>query len=774
MKRANSVKALNIYISGIVQGVGFRPFIHRIARKSGVRGTVRNMGGSEVEIHVEGTEGEIRYFMQLLEKEKPPPAIIEEMRVEEAPFLGLNGFSILKSGKSVVRPSMIPPDIGICDHCLEEIKNPRDRRFRYAFNSCAWCGPRFSAMERVPYDRENTTMKDFPLCEKCRSEYFDEDDLRRFDAQGISCPLCGPKLWLMDQSGETLDSTDPIREAAKLLSEGKILAIKGLGGFHIASLASDDSVVLELRRRKRRPQKPFALMALDVETAKRIVYLSDKAEELLRSPQKPILLLEEREDSPVSRYVAPGLDKQGVMLPYTGLHYLLLEEIEDGFLIMTSGNPPRKPMCLDESCALRELRGIVDYYLVHNRRIVNRVDDSVLRFTDGNLTFIRRSRGYAPAWIRLPFSAERPVVAFGAELQNAGAVAFEDKVVLTQYIGDTDEFEDLEELEKSLNFLLRTYNIDVKESILVADMHPSYSSARLAEAWSEERGVPLVRIQHHHAHAASVMADWGVKIGERAVSILMDGVGYGLDGLIWGGEVFLANYNDFERLGRLRYLPMPGGDLATRFPVRMLIGALSVFMDEDDIRKVIFKRGLIKGLKRGERELEVSIRQAKSKRVVKTCSVGRFLDSISALLGICLERTYEGEPAIKLEASARGGRAKEVDGILTREGNLFVVDTTKLLEWLLEHLELPTKDLSATVLYSLGKALGEIAALSCPKATLNEVFVGGGAAVNSYIFRGIRDALAEEGISVRLPRRVPAGDGGIALGQAAIAIARVM
>jgi len=270
------------------------------------------------------------------------------------------------------------------------------------------------------------------------------------------------------------------------------------------------------------------------------------------------------------------------------------------------------------------------------------------------------------------------------------------------------------------------------------------------------------------------MADWGVKIGERAVSILMDGVGYGLDGLIWGGEVFLANYNDFERLGRLRYLPMPGGDLATRFPVRMLIGALSVFMDEDDIRKVIFKRGLIKGLKRGERELEVSIRQAKSKRVVKTCSVGRFLDSISALLGICLERTYEGEPAIKLEASARGGRAKEVDGILTREGNLFVVDTTKLLEWILEHLELPTKDLSATVLYSLGKALGEIAALSCLKATLNEVFVGGGAAVNSYIFRGIRDALTEEGISVRLPRRVPAGDGGIALGQAAIAIARVM
>jgi len=772
LKKAKmTVKALNIYISGIVQGVGFRPFIHRIARRSGVRGTVRNMGGSEVEIHVEGTNEEISSFLQLLRKEKPPPAIIEEIRVEKSSFLGLNGFSILKSGKSRIRPSMIPPDIGICDHCLNEIKDPRDRRFRYAFNSCAWCGPRFSMMERIPYDRENTAMKDFPLCEDCRSEYYDEDNVRRFDAQGICCPSCGPKLWLTDSSGEILNSSDPIIEAAKLLSEGKILAIKGIGGFHIASLATDDSVVLELRRRKKRPQKPFALMALDIKTVRKIAYLSEKAENLLKSPQKPIILLDEREDSPVSRYVAPGLDKQGLMLPYTGLHYLLLEEVEDGFLIMTSGNPPRKPMCLDESCALRELKDIVDYYLMHNRRIINRVDDSVLRFTDGNLVFLRRSRGYAPSWIRLPFCLRRPVIAFGAELQNAGAVAFEDKVILTQYIGDTDEFEDLEELEKSLNFFLKTYGIDVRESVLVADLHPSYSSAKLAEAWSKEIGVPLIKVQHHHAHAASVMADWGVKMEERVVSILMDGVGYGLDGSIWGGEVFLTNYGEFERVGRLKYLPMPGGDLATKFPVRMLIGALSVFAGEEEIERVIVRRGLARGLRRGRIELEIAIKQAKEGKCIKSSSVGRFLDAISALLGVCLERTYEGEPAIKLEALAKGGRVRDVESILTTEGDLSVVDTARLLQWVLEHIDLPLNDLSATVQYVLGRSLGDIAALYSSKATLNEVFVGGGAAVNSYLFRGIKDALSEADIQVRLPKRIPAGDGGIALGQTVIAMA---
>ncbi|HIE22763.1 MAG TPA: carbamoyltransferase HypF [Candidatus Korarchaeota archaeon] len=765
------VKALNIYISGIVQGVGFRPFIHRIARKSGVSGTVRNMGGSEVEIHVEGSKEEIDRFLKLLEKEKPPPAIIEEIRIENAPVLKLSGFSILKSGKSLVRPSMIPPDIGICNYCLEEIKDPKDRRYKYAFNACAWCGPRFSLIEKIPYDRENTTMRDFPLCEECKSEYFDEDDLRRFDAQGICCPSCGPKLWLTDGAGRTIECSDPIREAVKLLSEGKILAIKGLGGFHIASLATDDAVVLELRRRKRRPQKPFALMAFDVETVKKIVYLSDQAEKALNSPQKPILLLDEREDSPVSRYVAPGLDKQGIMLPYTGLHYFILEEIEDRFLIMTSGNPPGKPMCLDKERAFRELKGIVDYYLMHNRRIINRVDDSVLRFTDGNLMFLRRSRGYAPTWIRLPFIYKRPIVAFGAELQNAGAVAFDDKVILTQYIGDTDEFEDLEELEKSLRFFLRTYGLDVREAILVVDMHPSYSSVRLARAWSEEMGVPLIKVQHHHAHAASVMADWGVKADEKVVSILMDGVGYGLDGMIWGGEVFVASYGEFERVGRLKYLPMPGGDLATRFPVRMLIGALSLFLEDEEIRSIVFGRGLLRGLKRGEIELEVAIKQARREKIIKTCSVGRFLDAISALLGICLEMTYEGEPAIKLEASARGGRIEDVGNILTMENGFFVVDTTKLLQWTLEHLDSPLNDVSASVLYALGRTLGEIAASSSSKTTMNDVFVSGGAAVNNYLYRGIKDSLEEQGMGIRLPRRIPAGDGGIALGQAAIVMA---
>ncbi|MHA1616296.1 MAG: carbamoyltransferase HypF [Candidatus Njordarchaeales archaeon] len=768
------IKAVKIWVSGIVQGVGFRPFIYRLAKGLGLHGFVRNLGGSEVLIHIQGDPKKIREFIERLEKEKPPTAKIEEKVIEETEPLEINDFKILRSEKGAKLYSMIPPDFSICNDCIREVLDPSSRFYRYPFHSCAWCGPRFSMIYRLPYDRENTAMRDFPLCDICESEYEDPQNLRRFHAQGISCPKCGPRIWLADKYGEEIPVDDPIKEAAKLIDEGYIVAVKGVGGFHIAALATDDEVVLKIRTRKKRPEKPFALMALDTQVASRIVCINDEAKRVLESVERPIVLLPEREDSPVSKYVAPGLDKQGIMLPYTALHLLLLMETRDKFLIMTSGNEHGKPMCTDEESAFNRLKGIVDFFLLHNRRIVNRVDDSVVRFTDGELTLIRRSRGFAPAWIKIPFNLPRKIIAFGAELQNTGAVGFNNKVVVTQFIGDTDEYENLQYLERALSFFSQVYEIDPREAILVADMHPLYSSRKLAERWASKFSSELLLVQHHHAHIASVMAEKGVKAGEKVVGIAIDGVGYGIDKNIWGGEVLLCDYAEFERIGHLEYHPLPGGDLAVIYPVRTLIGILTKFMNEEEILAFLREKQLLKGLRRGELEAIVAIKQAKN--AVKTSSMGRILDAFSALLHICYKRTYEGEPAIKLEAAARNGRlVDDLKVSLSWRNNVMIVNTTELMQSVIDHLnDASLNDLAFSIQYLLGRALGEIAIKNVKRSDFNAIFVSGGAAVNTYIIGGIKSIAKKEDVKVLLPNKLPAGDGGISLGQTVIVGARLL
>ena len=767
--------SLRITVVGIVQGVGFRPFVYRVAAMSGVKGYVRNMGGSEVEIRVEGPRSNVARFLELFFLELPPPARLEEVEVQEERFQGFRRFEILPSAKRLGKRSMIPPDIGICDGCLREVLDPRSRWYRYPFNSCAWCGPRFSMMYRVPYDRENTSMNDFPLCPRCRADYEDTRNVRRFHAQGISCPDCGPKVWLVDKQGSSVETKDPLREAARLIDEGNIVAIKGLGGFHIAALATDDEVVERLRRRKQRPAKPFALMALNTEIVEKLAYLPPEARRLLESPEKPIVLLPLREGSPVSPLVAPGLDTMGIMLPYTALHYMVLQESRDRFLIMTSGNKHGKPMCIDEECAFRELAGFVDYFLLHNRRIVNRVDDSVVRLTAGRPTFLRRSRGYAPVWIRVPLRFHHPIIAFGAELQTAGAVAFEDKVVLTQYIGDADDYDVLEDLDRYLEFFVKTYGIRPSDAILVVDMHPGYASRRLGEIWAEKHGAKLVEIQHHYAHAASVMADYGLKPGEEAVVIAIDGMGYGDDSMVWGGEVLETSYTGYRRIGHLKYQAQPGGDAATRYPVRMLIGILSSFMEEDEALSLLRSRQLLKGLRWGEKEARIAFLQASSGRAPLTSSTGRILDATAALLGVCLERTYEGEPAMRLEAFARGGRLIDsVEAPVRQHGGVFTVDTSRLFETVLENLDADPRSLAFTVHYRLGEALAEIAYRSRSVRSGGIVYMSGGAAVNDHIVGAVIEFMASKDVQVKLPRRVPPGDGGIALGQAVTAAARLV
>lgn len=748
-------------MSGIVQGVGFRPFVFRLANSLGLKGRVINTG-EEVEIYLEGDQTKIREFIRRLQEEKPEPAEIYETSSETIGKKNFQEFKISESKEQSRTLSMIPPDFGICKDCLAEIDDSTSRRHKYYFNSCAKCGARFSMIKEVPYDRENTAMKDFPLCEDCRREYRNITNIRRGHIQGISCPECGPSLYLTNTNGKVLEKETPIQKVTKLIEKGQIIATKGTGGFHIASLASDDEVVRKLRRRKNRPQKPFALMALDLETLHEVAQLGKKEERLLTSPKRPILLLPERENTPVSKYVAPGLRKLGIMLPYTGTHYLLLKNLEDRFLIMTSGNPRGEPICKTNSCAFSKLADKVDYYLLHNRRIYHRTDDSVLRLTDNEVTMLRRSRGYAPTWFNLPVHLDTPLIAFGEDLKNTGAIGINDKAIPTQYNGDMHNIQTIGFFQNALKFLLQTYEINPSQATLIADYHPQYQSRSLAEEWREKYNTDLELVQHHYAHIISAMIDNQIPTGETVVGIGIDGLGYGIDGNIWGGEVLLADYKGWKRCGHLQYHPMPGGDRATQYPVRMLIGVLSRFMSNEEIRELLREENLLQGLEYGEEELKIALSQCKSPQTL-TSSLGRILDSVSALLGICPSRNYEGEAPMKLESTAHNGRLLENINVSIRsEKENIVIETIPLLRSLVKNLDKKKRDLAFTAQFELGKAFGKVAERIVKKYGVEKIIVSGGAAVNSLLLKGVKDAVNSK---VILPNRIPPGDGGGSLGQ---------
>lgn len=768
---------LRLVIEGVVQGVGFRPFLHRLGLRLGVKGYLRNVGGSEVEVVIESDYDILSKFIEGLMRERPPVARVEGVEIELIEGSGgFQDFTIVESGVKTLRRSMIPPDFAICDDCLKEVLSPGDRRYRYAFNSCAWCGPRFTMMYRVPYDRENTSMSKYMLCEECLHEYRDVENLRRYHAQGISCPKDGPRLWLTDNLGNEVRAEDPIREAAKLIDEGYIVAVKGIGGYHVAALASDDDVVLKLRKRKDRPTKPFAVMGLDTRVLNKLTVISREAEELLKSPERPILLLPKREGTPVSRYVSPGVDVEGVFTPYTALHYLLLSETRDKFLIMTSGNPKGQPMCISEECVYGKLNRVVDYVLTHDREIVNRADDSVMRFTDGVPVLLRRGRGYAPTWIKLGTKLPKDVVAFGAELQSAGAVGFEDKAVLTQYIGDADDLDTLEDLSKYLKYLITNYRVEVSKSVVVIDKHPQYNSSRLGRFFAAEHGLDVLEVQHHYAHALSTMADRNI-LGRPALAIVVDGIGYGDDGNVWGGEVFIVDEDlSYSRVGHLSYLPLTG-DEETYRPARYLAASMLTFMSPEEVMELASKLGFLKGLK-SISEIELLHALIRRGEYLKSSSTGRFLDAISALTGVCYLRTYEGEPAITLEAFSRSGKIEEEllsEFRLSWGGGAYVVDVRRYIERTVSRLLDSGSDsrikacVGLTSQYGLGLALGTIASKLIDEGSADPKFVvlGGGAAVNDYIVRGVKDALKEFRIPISLPSRVPPNDGGLPLGQVA-------
>ncbi len=766
---SSGITAKRIIIVGLVQGVGFRPFIHRLAYRHGLAGYVRNVGGSEVEVWVEGSPEKISLFIKGIRAEKPPPAVIEELFIEEAEPKGYRSFEIKPSSRRVVRRSSIPPDFAICEHCLREILDPNDRRYRYAFNSCAWCGPRFSMMYRAPYDRENTSMAKYRLCPKCLSEYRDINNVRRYHAQGISCPDDGPRLALYTGDWERVEARDPIRTAARLIDEGYIVAVKGLGGYHIAAKASSDDVLLELRRRKGRPRKPFAVMGLDTDVISRLVVLDDEAVELLNSPQSPILLLPKREDTPASPLTSPGLPWEGVFRAYTGLHYLLLMETRDRFAVMTSGNLTGEPMCIDEECVRKKLRGVVDYVLTHDREIVNRVDDSVLRRTSGEWVFLRRSRGYAPFWIRTGRDLGGEYIGFGSDLNNTPAVGFEDKIVPLQYIGDLDSAEAQRDLLKYLEYYTRNYGIDPSRTIIAVDKHPAYVSRRLGTAYAEKHGALLVEVQHHYAHL--VAAAYERRLHGRIAGIAIDGVGWGDDDTIWGGEVVVFNADKpwYKRTGSIIQLPVTS-DRDTVYPARLLAGYLALRgYSWEEASKIMRARGMMDKVPGGMIEYMAVHRLVSAGRYVPASSTGRFLDIVSVLLGFTHQRSYEGEPAVLVEAGAYGNPPVLMEDFNIAKTNPPRLDVSPVINNLLEDPPRNKGTAAASILYSYGCWIAELLVETVKGYGVEAVVVSGGAAVNDYIVRGIRDRLRDEDLEAILPEKIPVNDGGIGFGQVAAA-----
>jgi len=749
-----------VRVTGIVQGVGFRPFIYRIAAKNGLKGYVRNKGDAGVEILLEGREGDIKKFLKDLGEKKPPLAQIHDVMIKK-----LKGkdehekFTIYKSSmEAELSGSVIPPDIAICNECLKELREPKDQRHEYFFITCTDCGPRCTIIERLPYDRENTTMQDFTMCTFCQSEYADPLN-RRFHAQTVACPKCGPKAYLTTQKGELIEHIEPIREAGKLLSEGFIVAIKGYGGFHVATSTTKDEPLVRLRKVKHRSQKPFAIMARSLEATKTFAEVSEREAELLTSYSRPIALLNKSSAYYLSDLIAPGLHNVGVMLPYTGLHYMLFDEADDPAFVMTSANPPNQPIINDNDEALQKLGDTVDYFLFHNRQIAHRCDDSVVRLHDRKLVFIRRSRGYAPAPIMLKEKAKRCVLGLGGEQNNTACVLLGNKAFVSQHIGDVENVETRDFLENAAKHLIRLTNSRVET--VACDLHPKFTTTKLAHDLAEENDWQLVRVQHHYAHIAALMAEHDVK---EIVGICCDGYGYGINGEAWGGEIILRtrDSSSFKRVAHLERQPLIGGDLATRHPLRMAAGVL--------YKKVNVEGWLLQNKEyfpHGESEIQIVLHQLeKGQNVIDTTSCGRVLDAVSAVLGICFERTYEGEPAMKLESAAiKGKDALKLQPIIKSS----TLDTTEML---LEVFENRQKRSKADLAYSAHAYLVRgLAALAIEKALENNIkTVGfsGGAACNEIMALTMRKIVEAAGLRFLVHKAVPPGDGGLSFGQAVV------
>jgi len=751
-----TIAAKQIRVKGIVQGVGFRPYVYQLAGRFKLCGHVANTAAG-VRIHVEGPPTDIAAFLASIPAEAPPLAQITDVDAADAPTEGFQGFEIIASRDDSAKSALISPDVAICDDCLEEMLSPRDRRFRYPFINCTNCGPRYTIIDDIPYDRPQTSMASFPMCPRCQAEY-DDPANRRFHAQPNACPVCGPHVQLLDGNGQAADTKDPIGTVVDLLTQGRIVAIKGLGGFHLAVDAENEPAVARLRQRKHREEKPLALMAYDGDRIRRFAHLDDEEMAVLASPQRPILLLAKQSDQALAPSVAPHNRYFGVMLPYAPLHYLLLEKTFAA-LVMTSANLSEEPIAIANHEAVERLTGIADAFLVHNRDIYLRCDDSIVRKTAGVTRFIRRARGYVPTPVFLNHTPP-PVLACGAALKNTVCLTKEDRAFISQHIGDLENLATYGAFRDTIAHLQRI--LAITPQAIACDLHPDYLSTRYA---TEQNDLPVIQVQHHHAHIVSAMAE--NHLDGRVIGLAFDGTGYGPDGTIWGGEVLLAEKGRYERAAFLNPLPMPGGAAAIKAPWRMAISYLYQAFGEG-FRDLDLP--FMAAVEPKQAEIMVAMMQ-QALNAPLTSSMGRLFDGIAALIGLRRTVVFEGQAAMELEMIAAPEAATPYDFGWQASDDGLRIPTAPIIQGVVTDIRhgQSSAHISRRFHTTLVQLFTDLCSHLRRQNDLDRVVLSGGTFQNAILLEELSRSLAKSGFDVYTHRLVPPNDGGISLGQAVAA-----
>jgi len=780
-----------VEISGIVQGVGFRPFLYNLARKYDLKGQVVNRGNAGVRLSLQGDPEDFKAFLGSIEKYKPKIAFIEKLNVQEVETDKIyTDFIIGKSEEGRGISLTLPPDIAICENCIKDMRNRElPKYFNYPFIACAVCGPRYTTVKSLPYDRERTSMDVFPFCktakpESCIKEYSDFNN-RRFHAQTFACKVCGPSYQLYDNSHEQVQADsigELLEKSVRLIKEGRILAVKGIGGVHLVCLADDDEVILKLRKRKgKRQNKPFAIMIPDLDMIKESFEISDHERDILTSFRRPIVLLERKkqDNSLLSKYIAPGLNNVGFMLPYSGIHYLLFDYLKQQPLVYTSGNKSSIPMSIENNEIFKHLEHLADAFLLHNRPIHQRADDSVLRVHNDKIKLIRRSRGYVPEYIPLTFDVDIPgAIATGPELSVTGALLRRNRIFPTQHIGHVINLETYDFLQNAVFHIKNLLQIRDKEIKYIAcDAHPMFTTTKLAKDLASHFGIKYYPIQHHFAHALSLMADKKIDMDERIIGICTDGVGYGLDGNIWGGEILSCSYHDFSREAHLKYQPMIGGDRCTKFPARMLASIILNTYPIEEAKTIFDKLNISNDLEYNSKELNALIIQYEKSTTNKeyqniplTSSTGRIFDTVSYLLNACNLKTYRGEPAMRLEALASRGtlHKSELSIKVNKNNGKFIIDSSNLISEIINLVlekKYQSEDIAAAFHRELGKTYANVALKIAKSKGIDKIGLTGGVAYNKLFSQNVKDTIIKEGYTFLEHEIIPPGDAGISIGQ---------
>jgi hydrogenase maturation protein HypF len=767
---AGTRRRIRVRVDGTVQGVGFRPYVYRLAGELGLSGFVLN-DAHGVLLEVEGSAASVRQFLSRLASDAPPLAVLERVLSEERPLTGETKFVIRESPSGGVPDAPVTPDTATCAECVTELFDPADRRFRYPFINCTSCGPRFTIVRGVPYDRALTTMAAFTMCSGCAAEYEDPAD-RRFHAQPNACPVCGPSVTLLGADGEPVavgSARDPVRAAAAALRDGRIVAVKGLGGFHLACRADDETAVAALRARKHREDKPFAVMVAAVEMARLLVSPGEREVELLEAPERPIVLAPRRADAPVAHAVAPGAPELGVMLPYSPLHHLLLADAGTA-LVMTSGNVSDEPIAFTNEDALARLAPIADLLLVHDRPIETRTDDSVLRAVSGpggsRTVCLRRSRGYVPARLTLSDGAARPLLACGAELKNTFCLAKARSAWVSHHIGDLSNYETLRSFTDGIAHFERLFA--VAPEVVAHDMHPEYLSTKYA---LEREGVQLIAVQHHHAHLAACLAEHGQH--GHAIGAIFDGTGYGTDGSVWGGEILLGDVADFTRVGSLLPVRLPGGERAVREPWRMACAWLSeAYALMKEAPKI---PGALAGLVDGRAWGQVAQLARTGLGSPLTTSMGRLFDAVAAICGVRATVNYEGQAAIELEAACDPAERRSYTISLQRVGGRLLIDPRETVRAISSDVDggVAIGVVASRFHAAVAGAIVEACAAAASSSDTDLIVLSGGVFQNRRLLETALEGLHAVGLRTLIPERLPLGDGGISYGQAAVAARRL-